>query len=62
MVPLTSIGLHCIRELIFVVRALTHGHCYFLMDAIPLCDDIEGYIHLCLDTTNFTVVSNFKVN
>jgi hypothetical protein len=32
------------------------------MDAILLCDDIKEYVYLRLDTTNFTVVSNYKVN
>jgi hypothetical protein len=32
------------------------------MDAIPLCDNIEEYIYLRLDTTNFRIVSKYKVN
>jgi hypothetical protein len=34
----------------------------YLMDAMPLRDSIEEYIYLRLDTTNFTRVSNYKVN
>jgi hypothetical protein len=31
-----------------------------LMEAILLCGNIEVYIYLCLDTTNYTIVSNYK--
>jgi hypothetical protein len=32
-----------------------------LMEAIPLCDSVEVYINLRLDTTNYTVVSNYEL-
>jgi hypothetical protein len=30
-----------------------------LMEAIPLCDNMEVHIYLCLDTTKSSVVSNY---